>query len=255
MQIGCSTWSLGPEMDPMDKLRCIQSAGIELVEVWNRDFSLNGDPTEIKKHLADHGLTFYSFHTTVNLGPEDPDERRKAHDTLLKEIEFVARCEGKILVVHAAVDNDYNKAAMDRAIPLAAQEGVLMCVENGKLVSVDCLESLIFHYSDDHLRFILDTGHLFFDKMDEGNDILSQVVHRTAPYLRHTHCQDMGRDGRDHEAVGKGLIDWNRFIADLVHVGYSGCLTIEVQRPDYHESTLHARDTLVAAMKAVQEIR
>ena len=250
MEIGCSTWSLGPEMDPMDKLQCIQKAGIELVEVWDRDFSLDSDPATVRGQWKEHGLTFYSFHTTVGLGPEDPDERQKAHDTLLREIEFVARCGGKILVVHAADNNDYNKAAMDRALPLAAREGVLLCVENGRPETVDHLEALIIHYNDDHLGFILDTGHLFFDNMEKGNDTLSEVVHRMAPYLHHIHCQDMDRTQRDHEAVGKGGIDWNRFVADLSEVGYSECLMIEVQRQDYNDNMVYSRDTLAAAMKA-----
>jgi sugar phosphate isomerase/epimerase len=82
----------------------------------------------------------------------------------------------------------------------------------------------------DHVGMCFDTGHSFLN-----GDCLEEEVRIAGEKLLSVHLQDNDGEHERHWSPGRGIIDWQTFIAELRSMEYAGCMTFEVigNEPDH----------------------
>ncbi|RKY60270.1 MAG: hypothetical protein DRP95_04365, partial [Candidatus Latescibacterota bacterium] len=228
MKIGCSTWCLG-KMNLEEKLRLIRKAGFELVEAGPGDFPFHGDREWMRGLLLKNALKLHSYHSRDSLDREDAEKRRTAILNLREEVKLTSSLGGRIVVVHpvGAEDEEVAKAltreALDEVLPLAQEEGILLCLENLPAgLRLEGIYSVLCEYESPSLRFVLDVGHVF-KAYGDGNRVLHEWIYRLKDYLVHLHAEDTGPDGEGHLSPGDGTTDWKQLLTDLSNIHFSGC--------------------------------
>jgi sugar phosphate isomerase/epimerase len=85
---------------------------------------------------------------------------------------------------------------------------------------------------DTHIGMCVDTGHAYLG----GN--LRQMIEFSKPCLRLVHASDNYGNRDDHLPPGDGIIDWRPVLRQLVEIGYSGTLIVEIADFEDRESTM-----------------
>jgi sugar phosphate isomerase/epimerase len=85
---------------------------------------------------------------------------------------------------------------------------------------------------DTDIGMCVDTGHAYLG----GN--LRQIIEFSKPCLRLVHASDNYGRRDDHLPPGDGIIDWPPVLRQLVKIGYSGTLIVEIADFEDRESTM-----------------
>lgn len=112
-------------------------------------------------------------------------------------------------------------------LPEAEKAGICLCVENvfdkHSVATVDECNIFFEHIETAIVKLTLDTGH--------GNlcHCLHDLVKAFPDRLAFAHIHDNNGLKDQHFVPGRGIIDWERLIADLERVGYAGPLNFELR--------------------------
>lgn len=101
----------------------------------------------------------------------------------------------------------------------------------------------------------LDVGHISFWMKREGinelhgdegaaqyNDWLARHIDRLGERIIHLHVHDVRLpDIRDHRAVGRGIIDFDRVRRNLEALNFTGALEFELEEPDIEQALIESR--------------
>ena len=120
-----------------------------------------------------------------------------------------------------------NRAMFRALLPIAEEEGVILCIENMPMKAhaisrVARMVAFVKEMDHPNMGICLDTGHVnvFFDDCGDA-------VRLIAPYLKVLHVHDNMGDKDEHLPPFAGTIKWDRFSAALKEIGFRGVLSIE----------------------------
>lgn len=116
---------------------------------------------------------------------------------------------------------------MEKALALAEQYGVTLGIEPEQaniVTSADDAMRLIAEMGSHRLRIVLDPANLFeAATADEARTIVAKAVERASGHITMAHAKDRYADGR-FATAGKGVVDFEDFIARLKATGFDGPL-------------------------------
>ena len=131
--------------------------------------------------------------------------------------------------------NGRNVAAFARLVPIAADLGVGLMVENVEGDTAQSLASILDALPSFGLH--LDIGHA---NIGTRKSHAPGLLAAYAPRLRHVHLSDNKGKSDDHLAIGAGTIAWRSEIRALKSSGYDGTITLETFYGD-SDLTLYGR--------------
>jgi sugar phosphate isomerase/epimerase len=228
-------------------------AGVSHVDV--DDF----DPDEVLGILDRHGLAISALaYYPNNLHPDD-EVREAANAHLRTVIDAAARLGVEVVGTFVGNDKDRPfpenlerfKGVWPALVDHAGERGVKVAIENCPMIfSWDewpggnnlawCpahWDAMFEAIPADHFGLNLDPSHLVWLMIDP-----ERVVHDYADRIFHAHAKDLEirRDGLYRHGTfsggigwqvprlpGLGEVDWSRFVAALVAVGYDSVLSVE----------------------------
>lgn len=213
--------------------------------------------------LLELGFSVPAAHTIclgVDPGSPDEQERREAVRRITSVFKPLAQIGTEYVVHHPTADlhNHYTNEMRDqvwsqavRSIheisELADSAGLKLAVENLQLrgrprpgcSAVELLEMI--EGAGDHVGICLDTGHAAMNGFDAVAEL--EVAAEKLFYL-HLHDNDGTTDY--HWLPGRGVIDWDAFLATLNRLGFSGPRTLEIKAAhDEQDQLLHDATVLV----------
>ena len=240
-------------------LRKIADTGYTNVEIWGDKTHLNPrispDIPLLKDLLNRLHLKVHSLHapfSDVDISSLDEEERENSLELIKKSMEFCTEVEGGIVIIHpysteiSGDDQSYLRAknktkdSLYTLATLAEKLGIRLAVENlpgiggwSFGIEVSKLSKLVSKIDNPHLGLCLDTGHVFVGR--EGVS-LSKDIFACGKDLIALHIQDTDGKKDRHWLPGEGIIDWARFLEDLIFVDYRGALTLEISgSPEFTE--------------------
>ncbi len=181
--------------------------------------------------------------TDIDLASFDKEKRKLSIKRIAGSFTIFKELGAESVVVHVnGPASDYTQENLSRSVgnskqsilelaDCAAEVGIKMALENlphrGTLRpfhSMEELQSLILDMPREHVGLCLDTTHARF----AGHDPLQQL-NVAADRLFTLHLHDTDGEGDRHWVPGRGIIDWDTFIARLSELNFNGSRTIEVQ--------------------------
>ena len=249
---------------PVDAaLEAVASAGFQYTELLGKEPHILAPPTgralaEFRRIVESCGVEIESVHapyTDEVLGAPDPGWRRKAVEALAASIRFAGAIDAGNLVIHPVTKaervpggddpamparvGDAVRRSLDELVPVAANAGVCMLLENlpyrdaFPFRTMADLRPLVDNYPGESVGLVVDTGHAVILGDDPDHEIRI-----AGSRLRGTHLQDVQRTGQkdNHWVPGHGDIDWIAVRQALDEVGYTGARTFEVIYPRRGES-------------------
>ena len=83
------------------------------------------------------------------------------------------------------------------------------------------------------------------------NDVTHRIIDQLGDKVFHFHVHDLDpKTWRDHQPLGKGVIDYPRLIAKLRQMKYQGWLMFEVNAPDMRASLADSKRRLEHVLSA-----
>ena len=197
---------------------------------------------QIKQVATDNGIVCNQSHAPF------PVYCPEIRDLLKTAIEFTAEAGGEIVVIHP----DNYKTAEENAemylqlLPFAKSCGVKIATENmwnwyagddhASPAACSDPESFLAHLNavnDPDFVACLDIGHAAMQGM---NTTPAAMIHALGHHLQALHIHDNDCRGDHHQLPFTMNIDFDAVIKALQDIGYSGWLTLEVDRY-CHDST------------------
>lgn len=154
-----------------------------------------------------------------DIGCSDPDLWRRAvthHATFLRQL---AEWGTVTYTMHLGLNGTGPEAwepiqrALDRLLPIAAQTGITLCLENGNEPSTEllCLRNLVAGIRHPQLAICFDTGHAHC----YNHEGILYWLELFEPYIQTCHWHDNDGNHDDHRPPGCGTIDWTTVLPRL----------------------------------------
>lgn len=233
MKIGVSTLALYP--DPLeDILPFLEDINVDYCEIIN-EYPLNNVKSEIFESYSIK-KTVHSPISDMNLASPNESIRNASIEQVKKSINLANKLDANIVVVHPGqipflarifpekiIENNFN--SLNDCASYANEMGVELCVENmpdmeGYLFKdINHLNNLVEELG---VFMTLDAGHAH--NMGFSTDEMIKSEH-----LKHIHLSDNDGSFDNHEALGKGTIDFDNLLKNINNINYNGVLTIEVK--------------------------
>jgi sugar phosphate isomerase/epimerase len=241
----CSTWNFiaagGEYASAARVLEEIRSLGL-LPELW-----LNWDP---QPDCYDRPY-WQDLRKLVGPSPAVSFHTRNDRQRMLEEIELLAFLGGRTLVVHPVVlslpefrqerPSGHPDLPFIRELAAAARErGVLLALENihARAFLDRTLEGVDTFDERGGLGICIDIGHAEMASAGSADspparpsESAVSLIRDYGPVLLHLHVHDV-RDGRDHQPLGTGWIDYAAVAAALREVNFHGTAALEIQSED-----------------------
>lgn len=229
-------------MDQMSWLKTCAKLGLDGVELLGGQFpGIDHDYlVDLKRTCAELNLTIAMVSADGHLTGIDDAERDKEVSDIIKWIE-VAQFLGAPRVrffcgpaeeLDAGEDELYEKvkAAIGKIVSVAAENNIVMGLENHSGVKADRLLAMLDDVGSEFFKLTLDTGN-FPPTSHVGPETYSSIE-RCAPHATIVHAKfmDINEDGSDCE------FDWRKIHGILKKVGYEGFLSIEYEGADADEA-------------------
>ena len=249
MKIGVSTLALYP--DPLeDILPFLEDLKVDYCEIIN-EYPLNEVENEIFESYSIK-TTVHSPISDMNLASPNESIRKASIEQIKKSISLANQLDAEVVVVHPGqipflarifqekiLEHNFN-SLKDCAV-YADEMGVKMCIEN-----MPDMEGYLFK-DINHLNYLADQLGVFMT-LDVGhahNTGFSTEEMIKPSRLKHIHLSDNDGSFDNHEALGKGTIDFDNLLKNLKNINYSGVLTVEVKnRAEIKESLKFLQDRI-----------
>lgn len=237
-----------------DKFSKVRQHGYSAVDynIANTDidlYNLNENDLRLAIHAEKtsaqaSGVEIFQVHGPWRWPPRDGSEQERSErlEKMKKAVVITALLGCENLVVHPIMPfgiedleskkeretRDLNVVFFKELVAWAKQHGVTVCLENMpmrnfSIGSPEKILSFVKEINDDNFKICLDTGHVaIFPELTVGNE-----VRRLGSYIKTLHIHDNMGDRDSHLYPGKGIINWNDFIAALGEIGYNGVLSLE----------------------------
>lgn len=240
---------------------------LELSECHAYDLLAQGDPVQsgraFRQFAADHGISFHQGHLPVvwyadharegdeqayvDIAPASDREFARVINVLKSWIELFSELGVQTAVLHmggAALKEagwshaailERRVAATSKIAQHAAGAGITICLENLSFPNcgVETLEEIhviITAVGASNVGICLDTGHLVMANLDSVDFVL-----KAQSLLKALHFHDNIGSADDHVfPYERETIPWDRVLAALGEIGYTGLLNLELpSRPAY----------------------
>ena len=195
---------------------------------------------------AAEGVRIHQVHGPWPTDDKTEENRLQKRIYMERAIRLTPHFGAKYLVIHPdmpfgwgeepdpAFARETNLLLFRAILPIAEEEGVILCIENMPMTRhalSPALPMYEFVRELDHpnLCMCLDTGHANVFGHDCGD-----IVRTIAPVLKVLHVHDNMGDKDSHLYPFEGTVNWDSFINALREVGFDGVMSIE--------STLKERD-------------
>ena len=220
---------------------------------WNRREKILAEDFESTilqtyRRIADAGLKVSQVHLTYYPGHLPPlgngtyaDFEDYMLPILLKEIALTAKMNCHLAAIHLYFEESLEKSRegnlqlIQKLLPTLEEHGVILAIENifglgfGD-VHLSTAEDLLFyvdHFKSDCVGACLDTGHAVTRKQNPVEAVLKLG---SALKALHVHSNMPGHDLHLPPCMIRN-VDWQRFYAALLTVGYRGAFNMEISPP------------------------
>lgn len=137
----------------------------------------------------------------------------------------------------------------------ALERGVQVGLETGFPNDVNQFVDLLEAIGHQGVGATIDTGHMGkYVEPDlwgtpagvaQLNERLMDVTRQLGIQIVHCHIHDLDlSEWRDHRAIGRGIIDFQPFLAELQSVGYEGMLELELEEEDQLTALEESKEAL-----------
>lgn len=276
-----SDWSVGLstgcfyQTSIFDCLDAVRQAGFDLIEVCSFPAHLDYHDTRLVERAADRirtlGLEAYSFHApfadSIDITSLDAHRRQAASDEILRAAEAAALLGVRFFVIHPGPEKgDLPKGERYQRMENAAEVLNHLSRRCHDMKVGFVLENMLPHLFSGHIRELmwilgaldttdvgicLDTGHAHLS----GD--LQTVAHKLSGHLWMVHASDNHGKYDDHLAPGEGAIAWQPLMQQLLDIGFSGTLILEiaggVPAPTVLERAQRARQFLRTTARSLTE--
>jgi sugar phosphate isomerase/epimerase len=250
MKIGVSTLALYSQ--PLKEvLECLEGRKVDYCEIIN----------EFPYHQIDDGflesynikLSVHAPLSDINLASHNQNIRRTSLEEVKRSMDLAVEWNAEVVVVHPGSMPimgskikekilDYNLTSL-QACSIHAQDcGVTMCVEN--MPNIDGLLYQDLLKLDNLVKDIdaymtLDVGHA------HNNGFSAEEMLKYSR-IKHVHFSDNDGTFDQHNALGKGNIDFESILKTLKKIKYHGILVVEVKNL---QDVFHSLDYLKMEMR------
>ncbi|MFT4294477.1 MAG: L-ribulose-5-phosphate 3-epimerase [Micropruina sp.] len=184
-----------------------------------------------------------SVHRAVGPGSSDPRVRAEADRIYAQGIELCRDLGIPVLQVagYYAYYEDADPGqraryvdALRRAIPLAAQAGVLLGIENvdgNDVTSISRGMNIVREIDSPWLQMYPDIGNIAEQQLDEIEELRAGAGHMLAIHIKDVRVGEPRR-----VPMGEGIADFPKAFAELARQSWSGRMMIEMWNDDVPES-------------------
>ena len=213
---------------------------------------------EVRQAAARHGIQLgglcLSVHRAVGPGSADPQVRAEADRIFAQGISLchdlgipVLQVAGYYAYYESSDPGQRERyvASLRRALPLAAQAGVLLGIENvdgSDVTSISRGMNIVREIGSPWLQLYPDVGNIAEQQLDELEELRSGEGHMLAIHLKDVRVGEPRR-----VPMGEGITDFPRAFAELARQGWSGRMMIEMwndDAPDSVDQCIHARSRI-----------
>nr|BAL57005.1 hypothetical conserved protein [uncultured prokaryote] len=271
MRLAISTYSFGPQADPLRVLEIGRRAGFTALELGSYTFwpqaltSAQEDALRSAVRSDGLALSIHFIHRGVDLGAHEEGARLHFLRQLQETVRLAGRLGAGVIVVHLgyvtrpvppehlpSARREARALALDtlgRTAPLAEGEGVLLCVENLHLRPNEVLLSyqdyvdFIREVDSPAIALTLDFGHAHVSMGIE------QAIATFRPLIRHLHLHDNTGERDAHGEIGAGTIPFARYTPFLKQFDGIGAFEVRDARDEEGAvlRSLHALQRLLDA--------
>lgn len=219
---------------------------------------------ELRRQVSDFRfVTTHAPFIDLVLFTHNPGLREESLRQIRVAVEGTAAIGGTLTVVHAhprhwfTVEESWDEmvTTFRQLGELGAAHGVRVTIETMFPPTVQQFAQLIRDIGHDFVGATVDVGHVAWTVPQElrgkpegialYNDNLLALVEALGPRLQHSHLHDVrAADWRDHRAMGRGCVDWERLFTRLRAADYQGALTLELEEPDRQPALRDSYDRL-----------
>lgn len=255
MQIGIFT-KIFPRPSLELVLDAVTATGLRCVQFNFESAGLPPLPDRISAALAERihleatarGLTIASVQGTFNMSHPDPEHRRTGLRRLGVLADRCATLRTSIIAIcigtrdpenmwrHHA-DNDTAAAWRDmsacvrEAVRMAEGAGVTLALEPEVTNIVDSPQRarrLLDEIGSPHLKITMDAANLFHaGELPRMTEVMDEAFGLLGHDIVLAHAKDLSRDGEaGHEPAGKGLLNYDHYLALLRRAGFSSPLLL-----------------------------
>ncbi|HIE52529.1 MAG TPA: sugar phosphate isomerase/epimerase [Armatimonadetes bacterium] len=235
----------------------------ELAGFWFEELS-PAERERLRAAVAD--FVYLSIHAPfihLPLFTHNPGIRREARRQMRVTLEATAYLGGTVSVVHVNArpflkPRDYWEEMVDTFRKLgdfAGEVGVKIALETGYPHTVEDYCGLIEDVAHESVGACVDVGHLVaympaalrgtLEGVQRLNDTLLALVERLGAKVFSFHLHDVrAGDFRDHRAVGRGVLHWERLLRYVHRSAFAGPLVLELEEPDVEEALRESQKLL-----------
>ncbi len=209
-------------------------------------------PMEISDEVAEdlacacatHGVVIDALSATCNMIHPDEDQRLRGSAQLEVLGKFAAALKIPLLTLCTGSRNPHDQwahhpdnqskeaqrdlmAAMERAIRIAEAHDLLLGIEpeHGNVInSAPAAQALIDGLQSKRVRIVLDPANLIHDETGQAQHaIIAEAIDLLGELVVMAHAKDRDATGQV-VAAGRGIVDFNYFLAHLKAIGFRGPL-------------------------------
>ena len=198
---------------------------------------------EEREIAAREGIRIHQVHGPWPTDDTSAEKRREKLFYMERAIRLTPVFGARYLIIHPdmpfgwdsepdpAFAYETNMALFCALLPIAEEEGVILCIENMPMKAhaisrTDRMYEFVREVNHPNLGMCLDTGHANVFADDCG-----EAVRLIAPVLRTLHVHDNLGDRDSHLPPHAGTVNWESFTDALREVGFDGVLSIEACLP------------------------
>lgn len=197
--------------------------------------------------LVAAGITVAAVDGTYNMIDTDPDRRARNLDHLQALIELAGRFGTDVVTLCTGTrapmmwrHSDENRSAeawsdllvsVGSACPVAERAGVTLAFEpehNNVVDSAVAARRLLDEVASPALKVVMDAANLFHrGDLGRMHDHLDEAFELVGTDVVLAHAKDLDHDGdAGGRAVGRGLLDYGRYLALLQAYGFDGAIVL-----------------------------
>jgi sugar phosphate isomerase/epimerase len=244
---------------PLDEgLRRAAEAGYASIEVMVTKDPDSQDPARIASLAAAYGLSIGAVHApclvvTRRVWGRDPVGK------VLRAVEMARRLGVPVVITHSPYrwQRGYHRWLLEDLPNIEERSGTTVAVENMFPLRMGSKVALRFH-AEDQIRGPEGRAHLTLDTSHAAvaGDDPRESARRAGSRLRHIHLSDNAGKGWDsHLPPGRGILDLDGLLRDLVAGDYRGAITLEVDLRRQREQDPAGTHALMVQMREWVESR